>query len=289
MRRRIERKIRKTIRREEHFWRGLSASLAHRERDGATLMDALVSLLLEAPVCFPDHRSTLADRLRATPGAGRLFVSLIQVALESTDGDVKIRCMGFCSGRQHVPACLELFNQVLASGSEWEQHRAVDAISSTVCRPVNRALIRVIKDKSIALSARDRAAEMLHLHGFLETVEACAVALHYPEVTIRFWAAYTLGNTFLSRELRLLAAAALQTALGDKEIAPGWWSVGREAQASLVGLRDIPGEREQLQDEIRRVFDDTEASDEDKRWAECYNLDWALLHQPGQKREVEAR
>jgi hypothetical protein len=62
----------------------------------------------------------------------------------------------------------------------------------------------------------------------------------------------------------------LEKVLNDTEVAPGWWSVGREAQAMIVGLRDDPSDQERLQAEIRRVQDDPNASPEDRRWAECY-------------------
>jgi hypothetical protein len=60
----------------------------------------------------------------------------------------------------------------------------------------------------------------------------------------------------------------------DREVAPGWWSVGKEAQAMMVGLRDIPEERIKLQAEVRRVQEDPNASVEDRRWAECYDEEW---------------
>jgi hypothetical protein len=46
--------------------------------------------------------------------------------------------------------------------------------------------------------------------------------------------------------------SALERVLTDGEIASGWWSVGKEAQAVIVNLRDRPGEEERLQAEIRK-------------------------------------
>jgi hypothetical protein len=78
-----------------------------------------------------------------------------------------------------------------------------------------------------------------------------------------------------SGDIDVMAAAVIASAsekvLNDTEIALGWWSVGREAQASIAGLRRIPGERELLQSEIRRVFADPNAAPEERRWAECYD------------------
>ena len=58
--------------------------------------------------------------------------------------------------------------------------------------------------------------------------------------------------------------------MDDQQVAPGWWSVGREAQAMIVGFRNDPGEKERLQSEIQRVLQDASASAEDRRWADCY-------------------
>jgi len=133
-------------------------------------------------------------------------------------------------------------------------------------------LIDILNDNAAPLEVRDRATEMLHLHGSRETAEACASALENENVSIRFWAAYTLGQiTFFRSGIRGIAASALERVLGDKEVAPGWWSVGREAQAMIVGLRDEPGEKERLQAEIRSILQDASASAEDRRWAECYD------------------
>jgi len=150
--------------------------------------------------------------------------------------------------------------------------RAVDGIAFICSRPVRRALIDILNDNAAPLEVRDRATEMLHLHGSRETAEACASALENENVSIQFWAAYTLGQitSFRSR-FRGIAASALERVLGDKEVAPGWWSVRREAQAMIVGLRDEPGEKERLQAEIRSILQDASASAEDRRWAECYD------------------
>jgi|SRR5271165_5477047 len=148
---------------------------------------------------------------------------------------------------------------------------AVQDIAFINRRPVRRALIEIVLDNAAPLGLRERATEMLHLHSCRETAEACAKALADPNVNIRFWAAYTLGQIADKSSLREIIASALKEVLGDQEVAPGWWSVGREAQASIVGLRDDPGERERLRAEVRRILTDPKASAEDRRWAECYD------------------
>src|SRR5205823_2574956 len=122
-------------------------------------------------------------------------------------------------------------------------------------RSVRRSLIGIMNDVSAPLQVRERAVEMSHLQMCNETVEACARLVEDPSPTIRFWAAYALGQDSKAGA-RARAAAALERLLHDGEVAPGWWSVRREAQASIVGLRDIPGEQEQLQREIRQIRED---------------------------------
>jgi hypothetical protein len=50
-----------------------------------------------------------------------------------------------------------------------------------------------------------------------------------------------------------MGASFLEKVLGDKEVAPGWWSVAREAKAMILSMRNNPSEQEQLQSEVRRV------------------------------------
>jgi HEAT repeat protein len=159
---------------------------------------------------------------------------------------------------------------VLAKGSPEEQLKAVDHAAFIECRPVRRIFIEILNDTDAPLEVRERATEMLHLQPSKETADACANAVNDPNAGIRFWAAYTLGQISHGRELWTVAAPALEKVLNDTEVAPGWWSVGREAQAMIVGLRDDPSDQERLQAEIRRVQDDPNASPEDRRWAECY-------------------
>ena len=162
-------------------------------------------------------------------------------------------------------------SQILERGTPDEQMQAIDALASVDCRPVRLVLIEIMTDTFAALDVRDRATEMLNVQHSWETVEACARSLRDSQPSIRFWAAYTLGQVCVfHRGLRAAAASALAEVLDDTGIALGWWSVGREAQA-ICGLRDIPGEREAFQAEVQRVQQDPNSSAEDRRWADCYS------------------
>ena len=198
---------------------------------------------------------------------------MVRLVANTGSTDVMTAYLGACSERKNItPAELKLFQVVLDKGSLEEQIRAVEALAFVPQRPVRRTLIGILSNSAAPLDVRERATEMLHLHESRETAEACAKALGDPSASIRFWAAYTLGQIAGFRKgIPEIAAPALASVLDDREVAPGWWSVGREAQASIVGLRGDPGERERLQAEIRRVQQDPTASAEDRRWAECYS------------------
>ena len=153
----------------------------------------------------------------------------------------------------------------------------MDGISFITCRQIRRILIGILNDTGLALEVRERATEMLHLHESRETVEACAGALQDQNAGIRFWAAYTLGTVPpFHRKLSEFAVSALHVVLDDNAIVPGWWSVGQEAKAAIVGLRNDPCERDRLQSEFRYILQDVNASAEDRSWAECYCLSQAI-------------
>src|SRR5262249_21817987 len=137
-------------------------------------------------------------------------------------------------------------------------------------RSVRRVLIDVLNDIAAPLEGRECATEVLHLHASRETAEACAKALNDDVASIRFWAAYTVGEIPLFRKsLRELAIPIWRRALDDTGTAPGWWSVGREAQAMIASLRG-KGELRRLQAEIQAVREAPNAPADDRRWADCY-------------------
>lgn len=271
MRRRIERKLAKAIRVAERNYRGLHSRIRRYQRRGYSISEACCRFVADR------HeqrvlRRFVAEVLWSLPGSRPLRFAMIKAALASDDMKLKTDYLSFCSDRKHFAgADLQLFRQVLAGGTPEDQMTAIDGVAFTCCRPVRRALIDTMNDDRLPLDVRERAVEMLHCQPHHETVEACANALRSRPVTIRFWAAYTLGNLGLSgTALGEVAALALESVSGDPEIAPGWWSVGREAQALIPVLRGDSAEEERLQGEIRRILANPNAPPDDRRWAECY-------------------
>jgi HEAT repeat protein len=156
---------------------------------------------------------------------------------------------------------------MLFNGSPIQRKIAVNHLG--LCRGgiARRALIRTLEDSSAPTDLRGYAAELLHLHEHRETVQACARALRDAMPEVRFWAVYTLGQ--LKGRLNDRIRSSLDAVRSDPAVAPGWWSVGREAQATLS---ESPEQRLQLQSEVEAVLADPKSSPEDKRWAECYHI-----------------
>ena len=272
MRQRVQAKLRKAIRRAEHRLPGLSRVIARREVDGVSLVEAVTRFAVDPAEKF-SQRKLLALLIWDIRGTQDISRAMLRSVAASDRTDVKAEYLSLCSSRKNLlPAEFSLFREVLAGGSPREQMAAIDGVSFIDSRAVRRALIGILADDSAPLEVRDRATEMLHLQPSQETAEACAKALSSPHASIRFWAAYTLGQIpVFHKSLRKYAASALERVLDDPEVAPGWWSVGREARAMIAGLRDDPGEEDRLQAEVRRVLQDSTASPEDRDWAGCYD------------------
>jgi hypothetical protein len=274
MRRRIEAKVKKAIRVGEHHHRGLQAAIGRRGRSGVPLFVACREFVPDPQEDWV-HRLFLAKLLSAKLGRfTQIWGALVRAALDTDALKVKAEVLRFCSDRTRIGRSeLQLLREVIADGSLEEQITAIDGVAFVPGRPVRRALIEILENRSASLDARERALEMLHLQPSQETVDTCARFLAAPEVSLRFWAAYTLGNSFFRRGVAATAAAALETVLGDIEVAPGWWSVGREAEALLAGLRADEAAHDRLQAEIRQIQADPNATPEDRRWAEWYGRD----------------
>jgi hypothetical protein len=271
MRWRIEKRLAKASRVGEHDYRGLQAQISRYQRRGCSISEAccrFVADLREKRVL----RRFVAEVLWGIPDSDPLRFAMIKLALASDEMKLKADYLSFCSDRRHIHnGELELFQQVLAAGTSEEQMTAIDGLAFVCCRTVRRAFINIMNDDRLPLEVRERAIEMLHLQSHRETLDACAEALRSRTVTLRFWAAYTLGNLgFSGTPLGAVAASALESVLGDPEVAPGWWSVGREAQALIPVLRGDSAEQQRLQAEISRILEDPNAPPEDRRWAECY-------------------
>jgi HEAT repeat protein len=81
--------------------------------------------------------------------------------------------------------------------------------------------------------------------GYLPAMKSLLVGLRDASPQVRFWSAFALGNMRAREalpELRRLAAT-------DREICPGWWTVGEEATDAIV---TVTGEGLRADREMRR-------------------------------------
>jgi HEAT repeat protein len=124
------------------------------------------------------------------------------------------------------------------------------------------ALISVVGDPNRPARVRAEAAESLGCLGDPRAIPVLLFALEDESPELRFWAVFALGR-FGKTDDRV--APGLQSVLTDRGVAPGWWSVGQEAKAMLTDCA-------LLQNEIQEILNNPNASDEDRRWAECYAI-----------------
>jgi len=136
-----------------------------------------------------------------------------------------------------------------------------------------KALIRALLDKTQPQPVREEAAESLAYSHYSPAIVPLVSVLDEHDVRMRFWAVFALGGIGQWRVHHGADAGvveALERMLPDREVAPGWWSVGREA---LAMLSDLDAQyRAKLDAETRRLLGDPNSSSEDLRWAEGYSL-----------------
>jgi hypothetical protein len=269
MRLRLQAKLRKAIRRAEYRHIGLRAAIARYERHGRSFSRELWRFVMD---CNQNwwHRKTVSSLVWETRGAEHLRIAMTNFAVATSEVQPKTEYLRLSPyQRQISSADLTLLRQIMQAGTPEDQITAIDELAFLSGGSVRRSLIGIMNDASAPLQVRERAVEMSHLQMCTDTVEACERLVEDPSPTIRFWVAYALGQD-PKAGARTRAAAVLERLLNDAAVAPGWWSVRREAQASIVGLRDDPSEEAQLQREIGRISEDPNASAEDRRWADCY-------------------
>ena len=266
MRLRQERRIRKRLRGVDAV---ISAAVAGRERDGASLSEALCGVLTDGALSQWDRAE--AGRLLEIGVEGRAVrVLLDQFFVQEGNDELYMTALTMeeLDDARAVPALI----RALLEDANAHRRRAAARALGWISRPgreAARALARCLADPGQPQAAREEAAESLSYVGTAETTDALIGALSDADVWIRFWAVFGLGGSCRG-EAR--AVRALEGMLGDGAVPPGnWWSVGREALAMLGGLRfagNPYGAR--LEEETRRVLGDAAAGEEERRWAEFY-------------------
>ncbi len=94
-------------------------------------------------------------------------------------------------------------------------------------------LLAVLSNQNEVEAVRGQAAEVLAYLGEASAVPALLKALVEPEVEVRFWVVFGLGQLGDARvvpELERLAAT-------DEAVLPGWWSISQEALDAIEAIK----------------------------------------------------
>ena len=274
MRLRVERKIRKHLRRAVKWESDLAIRVSAGEAKGGSLEDVLRALMLDMSEGWLVRGS--AARLLAMSKPHQALSNLLDQFFEQTD-QVELwetaLVMESLGDRRGVGRLAE----ALSDENPHRRHAAARALG-WIPNPGNRAvdaLIGALTDRQQPHSVREESAESLaYLHS-KRAIPALISALQDREVRIRFWAVFALGsirNRRTGRHADRSVVPALVSMLDDNSVPPGnWWSVGREALA-MLGTLDPPETiyKIRLIQETQRVRTDPEASPEDRRWADSY-------------------
>ncbi len=218
------------------------------------------------------HERGAAGKLLAISGDKVAVQALLKLFFEQSEKDdlyVTALTLEELNDRLAVPI---LINALLEDSNPHRRHAAARALGwiRPSDRATARALARCLVDPTQPQPAREEAAESLAYVGTRETIDAIISVLRDPDVRIRFWAVFGLGGSCRG-DLR--AVQALESVLDDGETPPGnWWSVGREALAMLAKLPSVRDRYDaRLAVETQQILSDVNATNEDRRWASCYD------------------
>lgn len=274
MRLKLQRRIRKRLRRMPGREQILALKVAKFERQGLPLIEALRVVMLDTA---GDYFGMAAmGRLLSISGDDQAMRALLKLFFEQTEKDDLYTTALALQELNDRRAVQPLIHALLEDRNPHRRHAAARALG-WIRRPGRAAalaLAQCLVDPAQPQPAREEAAESLSYVGTRETIEPLIAALRDPDVRIRFWAVFGLGG---SGRGNARAVEALDSMLNDDEVPPGnWWSVGKEALGMLAAMR--PDYETKRKAEADRVFSDASATAEDRRWAECYGTSIPALN-----------
>ncbi|MEZ5352126.1 MAG: HEAT repeat domain-containing protein [Bryobacteraceae bacterium] len=229
MRLRIQRRIRKQLRRMRGHHRCTAAMVAALDRKGTPLLESLRRILVD-----PSHYYERLDAamMLAEARDNRAVDALLELFFEQSEKD-DLYCTALTLERLNDRRAVgPLIEALLGDDNPHRRHAAARALGwiDNPGRQAALALARCLADPTQPQPAREEAAESLSYVGTRETIEPLVAALSDADVRIRFWAAFGL----VSSRSDPRAIQGLERVLQDGEAPPGnWWSVGKEALATL--------------------------------------------------------
>jgi HEAT repeat protein len=254
----LEFKLRKMIHEKTLECPEFATDLKRFRKRRLSVVDALKALLRETGERSGRSRAAAAEILSRSGGADVTRLLLQQLRLATTRADA----FAIASLLARIPerhAFASLLKILASSDPDRSQAAAYHLSGNTQAIP---ALISVVGDPDRPAQVRAEAAESLGCLGDPRAIAVLLFALEEESPKLRFWAVFALGR-FSKTDDRV--QPGLRAVLTDRGVAPGWWSVGQEAKAMLT-------ECTLLQTEIQEILSNPNASDEDRRWAECYQI-----------------
>ena len=246
-----------------------AVKVARLERRGLPLVEALRVVMLD-PAEFHLGRAAIGRALSIS-GDDQAVQSLLKLFFEQTEKVDLYSTALTLESLNDRRAVRPLIHALLQDDNLHRRHAAARALGwiSRPGRAAALALARCLADPMQPQPAREEAAESLAYVGTRETIEPVISVLRDPDVRIRFWAVFGLGGRG-HQDWRTVQA--LESMLEDHEVPPGnWWSVGKEALAMLAGMQPPVADYEaKLKAETERVLSDSNATAEDRRWANAY-------------------
>ena len=254
----VEFELRKAIREKTAEFPEFAAALKRFRKRGLSVVDALKVLLRETGARSGRSRVAAAEILSRSGAADVTRILLQQLRLARKRAEVF--AIVSLLARLHERRTFASVLKILASSDPDRRQAAAYWLRNTNPQAIP-ALISVVVHPSRPARVRGEAAESLGCVGDPRAIPVLLFALEDESPELRVWAVFALGQLVKTDRVE----RGLQTALTARGIAPGWWSVGQEAKAMLT-------EHALLQNEIREVRSNPNASDEDRRWAECYDI-----------------
>ncbi|MBI4906760.1 MAG: HEAT repeat domain-containing protein [Acidobacteria bacterium] len=259
MRLRVERRIRKQLRRKEN------ADLAHNVRTSERAGLSLDAAITQAALHTQYHRDRGA-RLMGPRGLPFLLERFTQ-AQDLGELFELARAIEYLRD----PRAITPLIAALQSGHPGHAQAAAYALGWL--RPTVRstqALITALADPTQPEMVRQQAAESLAYHDSTRAIPALISELANPAVSIRFFAVFAFGSIARFRPRQWEAVRrALEPLLDDHAVLQGMWSVSLETLAMLGPLDARYAE--QLAAELRRIEADPNASKENRDWFGFYS------------------
>jgi HEAT repeat protein len=218
---------------------------AEAERFAVTLLQSgeafcnLLLVLLRDAKASPELRTEACWLLRVMEER-RAIPILIKI---SQDRHVEIllrreatQALGLLpSKRAVIPLIGILLN---TEDDEWVRRMAAHSLGRLDDPRGRDVLFRVVKDSNVPPEVRGDATEALTHFQDVRAVPALIEQLHDPSPEVRFWAVFSLGqlaDTDVIPELERIATE-------DDAVAPGWWSLRKEARDAIQSIRDRIGQ-----------------------------------------------